>query len=161
MFETLLEMPLAVRLFIVFVVVVGLISLAAYVIYRAVRSRQPQRHQTLPLQVHGYSHGSALVFKILFWIYQVLLGLPSALIGLDLLLEGETSGVIAAIALLLAWIGGTLVWGLAALMHQRTVYELPSVFDQLADNIARLETMQTHAGAVGAVADAGSSGSPQ
>ena len=38
MFETLLEMPLAVRLFIVFVVVVGLISLAAYVIYRAVRS---------------------------------------------------------------------------------------------------------------------------
>ena len=162
MFETLLEMPLAVRLFIVFVVVVGLISLAAYVIYRAVRSRQPQRHQTLPLQVHGYSHGSALVFKILFWIYQVLLGLPSALIGLDLLLEGETSGVIAAIALLLAWIGGTLVWGLAALMHQRTVYELPSVFDQLADNLAQgLETMQAHAGAVGAVADAGSSGSPQ
>ena len=72
MFETLLEMPLAVRLFIVFVVVVGLISLAAYVIYRAVRSRQPQRHQTLPLQVHGYSHGSALVFKILFSIHQSL-----------------------------------------------------------------------------------------
>jgi hypothetical protein len=57
------------------------------------------------------------------WIHQVLLGLPSALIGLDLLLQGQTSGVIAAIGLLLAWIGGTLVWGLAALMHQRTVYE--------------------------------------
>ena len=159
MFETLLEMPLAARLFIVFVVVAGLISLAAYVIHRAVRSRQPQRHQTLPLQVHSYSHGPALVFKILFWIYQVLLGLPSALIGLDLLLEGETSGVIAAIGLLLAWIGGTLVWGLAALMHQRTVYELPSVFDQLADNIARLETIQAHAGAVGAVADVVNNGS--
>ena len=50
MLETLLEMPLAARLFIVFVVVAGLISLAAYVIHRAVRSRQPQRHQTLPLQ---------------------------------------------------------------------------------------------------------------
>jgi hypothetical protein len=156
MLETLLEMPLAARLFIVFVVVAGLISLAAYVIHRAVRSRQPQRHQTLPLQVHSYSHGLALVFKILFWIHQVLLGLPSALIGLDLLLEGETSG--EAIVLLLAWIGGTLVWGLAALMHQRTIYELPSVFDQLADNIARLETMQAHAGAVGAVADAVNNG---
>jgi hypothetical protein len=137
--------------------VAGLISLAAYVIHRAVRSRQPQRHQTLPLQVHSYSHGPALVFKILFWIHQVLLGLPSALIGLDLLLEGETSG--EAVVLLLAWIGGTLVWGLAALMHQRTIYELPSVFDQLADNIARLETMQAHAGAVGAVADAVNNGS--
>ena len=156
MFETLLEMPLAARLFIVFVLVAGLISLAAYVIHRAVRSRQPQRHQTLPLQVHSYSHGPALVFKILFWIHQVLLGLPSALIGLDLLLEGETSG--EAVVLLLAWIGGTLVWGLAALMHQRTIYELPSVFDQLADNIARLETMQAHAGAVGAVADAVNNG---
>ena|SRR6516225_9918249 len=89
MLETLLEMPLAARLFIVFVVVAGLISLAAYVIHRAVRSRQPQRHQTLPLQVHSYSHGPALVFKILFWIHQVLLGLPSALISLDLLLEGD------------------------------------------------------------------------
>ena len=108
MFETLLEMPLAVRLFIVFVVVVGLISLAAYVIYRAVRSREPQRHQTLPLQVHGYSHGSALVFKILFWIYQVLLGLPSALIGLDLLLEGETSGVIAALRYFVSGLGARL-----------------------------------------------------
>ena len=157
MLETLLEMPLAARLFIVFVVVAGLISLAAYVIHRAVRSRQPQRHQTLPLQVHSYSHGPALVFKILFWIHQVLLGLPSALISLDLLLEGETSG--EAVVLLLAWIGGTLVWGLAALMHQRTIYELPSVFDQLADNIARLETMQAHAGAVGAVADAVDNGS--
>jgi hypothetical protein len=47
---------------------------------------------------------------------------------------------------------------LAALMHQRTIYELPSVFDQLADNIARLETMQAHAGAVGAVADAVNNG---
>ena len=65
MFETLLEMPLAARLFIVFVVVAGLISLAAYVIHRAVRSRQPQRHQTLPLQV-ALSHGPALVFKIFF-----------------------------------------------------------------------------------------------
>ena len=128
MLETLLEMPLAARLFIVFVVVAGLISLVAYVIHRAVRSRQPQRHQTLPLQIHSYSHGPALVFKILFWIHQVLLGLPSALIGLDLLLGGETSG--EAVVLLLAWIGGTLVWGLAALMHQRTIYELPSVFDQ-------------------------------
>ena len=76
-------------------------------------------------------------------------------------MEGETSGVIAAIGLLLAWIGGTLVWGLAALMHQRTVYDLPSVFGQLADNMARLETMQAHAAAEHAIADAGGSGSPQ
>ena len=93
------------------------------------------------------------VFKLLFWVHQVVLGLPSMFFAWELLTQGKASGIINVIGVFLAWIGGTLVWGLAALMHQRTVYELPSVFDQLADNIARLETIQAHAGAVGAVAD--------
>ena len=64
--------------------------------------------------------GSAsVIFKILFWIHQVILGLPAATIGLDLVIRGQTEGILAAIGLLLAWIGGTLVWGLAALIHQK------------------------------------------
>ena len=59
------------------------------------------------------------IFKILFWIHQVILGLPAATIGLDLVIRGQTEGILAAIGLLLAWIGGTLVWGLAALIHQK------------------------------------------
>ena len=59
------------------------------------------------------------IFKILFWIHQVILGLPAATIGLDLVIRGQTEGILAAIGLLLAWIGGTLVWGLAALIYQK------------------------------------------
>ena len=59
------------------------------------------------------------IFKILFWVHQVILGLPAATIGLDLVIRGQTEGILAAIGLLLAWIGGTQVWGLAALMHQK------------------------------------------
>ena len=59
------------------------------------------------------------IFKILFWIHQVILGLPAATIGLDLVIRGQTEGILAAIGLLLAWIGGTLVWGLAVLIHQK------------------------------------------
>ena len=51
---------------------------------------------------------------------------------------------------LLAWIGGTLVWGLAAIMHQRPPYELLA---EVNENIARLGKMQVHEMAVGAVAE--------
>src|SRR5262249_29230666 len=50
--------------------------------------------------------------------HQVVLGLPAATIGLDLVIRGQTEGILAAIGLLLAWIGGTLMWGLAVLIHQ-------------------------------------------
>jgi hypothetical protein len=59
------------------------------------------------------------IFKILFWIHQAVLGLPSATIGLDLIIRGQTEGILAAFGLLLAWIGGTLMWGFAALIHQK------------------------------------------
>jgi hypothetical protein len=68
-----------------------------------------------PGSMRGTASG---IFKILFWIHQVILGLPSATIGLDLVIRGQTDGILAAIGLLLAWIGGTLVWGFAALIHQ-------------------------------------------
>ena len=59
------------------------------------------------------------IFKILFWIHQVLLRVPAATIGLDLVSRGQTEGILAAIGLLLAWIGGALMWGFAALIHQK------------------------------------------
>jgi hypothetical protein len=55
----------------------------------------------------------------LFWVHQVILGLPSAVLGLDLLMAGETQGIINVIGLFLAWIGGTLMWGFAVLIHRR------------------------------------------
>ena len=58
------------------------------------------------------------VFKILFWIHQVVLGVPSMFFALELVTKGKATGIINVIGVFLAWIGGTLVWGLAAIIHQ-------------------------------------------
>jgi hypothetical protein len=50
----------------------------------------------------------------------VLFGLPSMGFGLDLLIQGQTTGVLNVISIFLAWIGGTLVFGFAPLMHGHT-----------------------------------------
>ena len=81
-------------------------------------------------------------------------GLPSVSIGLDLVIEGKAEGLFNAIGLLLAWIGGTLVWGLAALIHGRRTFDLPPIFSAIAQNIAQIETMQLHTTTVSAVGDA-------
>ena len=108
-----------------------------------------------PLSLRGHDEGSvSFVLKVVFWIHQVFLGLPSVAIGADLLVEGKTEGIINAIGLLLAWIGGTLVFGLAAFMYRRPIFDLPPVFATIAENVARVETMQARAGAVRAVAEA-------
>ena len=109
-----------------------------------------------PDPLRGYLHqGTAsLVFKVLFWIHQIVLGLPSVSIGLDLVIEGKAEALFNAIGLLLAWIGGTLVWGIAALIHGRRTFDLPPIFSAIAQNIAQIETMQLHTTAVSAVADA-------
>jgi hypothetical protein len=58
----------------------------------------------------------------LFWIHQVVFGMPSAFQGLGLLLRGaRDADVMQVIALLLAWIGGTLMWGFASLIHPAAV----------------------------------------
>ncbi len=67
----------------------------------------------------GFTITASGVFKFFFWVHQVLLGLPSVAVGVDLLTSGQAAGIINAIGLLLAWIGGTLVWGLAAIMYRR------------------------------------------
>jgi hypothetical protein len=59
------------------------------------------------------------IFQVLFWIHQVVVGLPSMGFGLDLITQGKAQGIINVIGLFLAWTGGTLVWGFAVLMHQR------------------------------------------
>jgi hypothetical protein len=66
-------------------------------------------------------------------------GIPSFFVGGDILFTGKTDGIIQAIGLLLAWIGGTLVWGLAALMFRKVTFELPPAFAQIADSLARME----------------------
>jgi|SRR5262252_8316562 len=67
------------------------------------------------------------IFRVLFWIHQVLVGLPSVLLVLELFhivrtnpdtLLITTQGEGLAIPLLLTWIGGTLLWGLASLIHR-------------------------------------------
>jgi hypothetical protein len=67
------------------------------------------------------------IFRVLFWIHQVLVGLPSVLLVLELFnilrtnpdtLLVTTQGFGLAMALLLTWIGGTLLWGLASLLHR-------------------------------------------
>ena len=67
------------------------------------------------------------IFRVLFWIHQVLFGLPSVLLVLELFnivrtdpntLLISTRGFALAIPLLLTWIGGTLLWGLASLLHR-------------------------------------------
>src|SRR5215831_2699531 len=58
---------------------------------------------------------------VLFWVHQVLFGWPSAVIGLDLLgfvtTDRTPLGLVPVMGLFLAWIGGTLLWGLASLLH--------------------------------------------
>jgi len=58
-----------------------------------------------------------VTMRIFFWIHQFVFGLPSVFLGMDLLMKGTTQGLIPAIALILAWIGGTLMWGFATLIH--------------------------------------------
>jgi hypothetical protein len=149
------EMPLAVRFFIAFLIVLGLISTIVWAVRRLIGGRFAKSTLPSPPPVVRIRHTgeASSIFKVLFWIHQILLGLPSAFIGLDLITEGKETGIINAIGLLLAWIGGTLVWGLAAIMHQRPVYELPPVFAAINENVARLEKMQEHKSAVNAVAD--------
>ena len=67
------------------------------------------------LTVRQHNGGASSVFKVLFWVHQVVLGLPSVGFGLNLLIEGTVQGVISVIGVFLAWIGGTLVLGLGRL----------------------------------------------
>jgi hypothetical protein len=113
------------------------------------------RKPPIDLHVREESSGTASgVFKFLFWVHQILLGVPSIGFGFDLLVQGKTQGIISVIGFLLAWIGGTLVWGLAALMHQKPVYNLPREFAAIATSLERLEKMQVQASAKSAIADA-------
>jgi hypothetical protein len=72
-------------------------------------------------------------------------------LGFELITQGKAEGIINVIGLFLAWIGGTLVWGLAVLMHQRPSYDLPPLFTTMNENIGRLAAMKVHAGGLSAV----------
>jgi hypothetical protein len=55
------------------------------------------------------------VFQIIFWIHQVLFGLPSLWLLFGLLIDAiDISGKVTGTFLF--WIGGTLVWGFASLI---------------------------------------------
>ncbi len=145
------EMPFTLRFAIVFLILAALIGALLWVARRlGFWKPLPPPLPTVRLRYPGEVSS---VFQVLFWIHQLVLGLPSVGIGLDLLVEGKATGNINAIGFLLAWIGGTLVWGLAAIIHQRPVYELPPVLAAINENIARLEKMHEHEAAVKAVAD--------
>ena len=67
------------------------------------------------------------IFRVLFWIHQVLFGLPSVLLFFEVINIGKgnpdpllvtTTGFGLEIPLLLTWIGGSLLWGLASLLHR-------------------------------------------
>jgi len=77
---------------------------------------------------HIQGGGIGGLFKLLFWINQIILGLPCFYFGIDLVTRGRTDGIINVIGLFLAWIGGSLTWGMAALMHERFSFSLPAVY---------------------------------
>jgi hypothetical protein len=55
---------------------------------------------------------------VIFWMHQVLFGLPCLFLGLEVVITGRAQGVLNAIALLLVWIGGSLTWGFAVLFKR-------------------------------------------
>jgi hypothetical protein len=72
--------------------------------------------------------GVSKILRVIFWVYQVVFGLACAALGPMLLLRGTTvlgftpAGALSHYApilsmLFLAWIGGTLLWGFASLLH--------------------------------------------
>jgi hypothetical protein len=86
-----------------------------------------QDYTNTPRQQSRSFGRASRIFRVLFWIHQVLYGLPSVLLGLELLniqvrdpdtVLITTRGFALAIPLLLTWIGGTLLWGLASLLHR-------------------------------------------
>jgi uncharacterized membrane protein (DUF485 family) len=75
-------------------------------------------HEEFLAKEERRAHGRASrIFRVLFWVHQVLFGLPSALLAFEVFTGGTTLGLIHVIGLFLAWIGGTLLWGLASLLH--------------------------------------------
>ena len=78
--------------------------------------------------IRGHYGRVSKTLRVIFWVYQVLVGLPCAALSAVLLLRGTTIlGLTPATALthyapilstlFLAWIGGTLLWGFASLLH--------------------------------------------
>lgn len=59
------------------------------------------------------------VFLVIFWIHQAIFGLSSLGAVLNLLLEGGTTNQSSLVPLLLAWIAGSLTWGLGFVMTER------------------------------------------
>jgi len=60
---------------------------------------------------------------VIFWIHQIIFGLASLGSVGDLLFTGGTSGQLNVIPLLLAWIAGSLTWGLGAALSGMAQHE--------------------------------------
>jgi|SRR5215470_3445848 len=71
--------------------------------------------------------GAGRCFVLLFWLHQIFLGLPSMAFGIQLLTR-KSEGTLDMISLALTWIGGTLCWGFAILLHERYRFRLPRLF---------------------------------
>jgi hypothetical protein len=65
---------------------------------------------------------------LFFWLVQVVIGIPSLLQAVNLVITGKAEGALFMIALFLAWIGATLAVGVATLVHGKMGMELPAVF---------------------------------
>jgi hypothetical protein len=83
---------------------------------------QPQVNQH-----HVERFGAGRFFVALFWLHQIFLGLPSMAFGVQLLIR-KADGSLDMIGLVLTWIGGTLCWGFAILLHERYRFRLPRTF---------------------------------
>jgi len=71
--------------------------------------------------------GAGRFFVLLFWLHQIVLGIPSMVFGVQLLTR-KAEGNLDTLGFLLAWIGGTLCWGFAILVHERQRFPLPKTF---------------------------------
>jgi hypothetical protein len=84
--------------------------------------QQPQVNQH-----HVERFGIGRFFVMLFWLHQIFLGLPSMAFGVQLLIR-KSDGTMDMIGLVLTWIGGTLCWGFAVMLHERYRFRLPKTF---------------------------------
>lgn len=70
------------------------------------------------LSLNAQRDAAGTLFAILFWLHNFIFGGACAVVAFDLLLNGRTQGVVNAIALSLMWIGGSITFGLATIIHR-------------------------------------------
>lgn len=87
-----------------------------------------------PRLIGNISARGVTFFQVMFWIHQLVLGIPAVGLALNLIITRQAEGALYSICFFLAWIGGSLTWGFATLIHKSEKLELPGVFGVRLDD---------------------------